>query len=430
MRRRVLLRPCAIFLALTSTLLFAANAAASSGKIIYTFAGGADGANPESDLILDAAGNLYGTTSAGGTSANCGTVFELIRTGNSWKHQVLYSFAGAPTDGCNPQAGLVLDKAGNLYGTTSGGGNAGCGCGTVFELTPNSQGGWNETILYNFGSYSGDGQQPKTDLVFDTQGYLYGTTSFGGDNNCGFGYGCGTVFELSPHSNGTWSENTIHTFSGRPNDGQGPTTPLALDAEGNLYGATYLGGAGKCHLAPDITGCGAVYELTPSATRGWTENLIYSFHHGQGTAVFPSGALLLEKGGRILGTSYNGGNRDGAIYQLEQTSKGWKQTVLYRFYGAPDGIAPVGQLAMEANGSFFGVTYNGGPASANLGTVFELTPTENKWNRWREFVLFSPESPNGIPRAGPVVDSQGHVYGTFSGALNGGNSGSVYEVIP
>jgi uncharacterized repeat protein (TIGR03803 family) len=172
-------------------------AAASSGKIIfiYSFAGGADGAYPESDLILDAAGNLYRTTNGGGTgcgSQGCGTVFELIRTKDGWKHQVIYGFAGGTNDGANPTAGLVFDSVGNLYGTTSYGGNGSgsnckeAGCGTVFKLAPNSHGGWSESVIFNFTGTTSDGQSANTDLIIDGQGNLYGTALGGtGTGFCG-----------------------------------------------------------------------------------------------------------------------------------------------------------------------------------------------------------------------------------------------------
>jgi hypothetical protein len=441
MRRRLLCRASIIFLALTCAQFALSNvSAASSGKIIYTFAGGADGSDPESDLVLDAKGNLYGTTFNGGVGLGygCGTVFELIRTGTIWQHKVLYSFNGAPTDGCGPQAGLVFDSAGNLYGTTIGGGaNTDCddtfgSCGTVFKLTPNSQGGWSETVLYNFGSFSGDGNNPNTDLIFDSQGNLYGTTFEGGQGCRGLlSFGCGTVFQLTPQSDGTWTENIIYQFAGGPTDGTYPMTPVILDAQGNLFGATEYGGTAPCDQLRWYQGCGAVYQLMPNSTGGWTEKLLYSFHRYQGTAVYPSGGLVLAADGGILGTSSLGGNGEGAVFRLEQTSYGWEQTILYRFYGDGDGTNPIGRLALAPNGHLFGATSSGGsPPPLGYGTIFEVVPTENIWNRWKEIVLFNGSSADGSPAAGPVVDSQGHVYGAFGADIHSGKFGSIYEVIP
>ena len=180
----------------------------------------------------------------------CGTVFELIRTKDGWKHQVLYSFAGGSDDGANPTAGLVFDSVGNLYGATSGGGSG--SYGTVFKLARNSQGGWTESILYSFAGYS-DGIYPNTGLVFDRQGNLYGTTDGGtgtgfcGGEAWGNGIGCGIVFRLTPNRDGTWTErrstiSEVHPTLRFPSD-------LYLDADGNLYGASVYGGTGPCILA-------------------------------------------------------------------------------------------------------------------------------------------------------------------------------------
>ena len=218
---------------------------------IYSFGNGSDGTTPVAGMIFDASGNLYGTTSAGGTYG-FGTVFELTPNGSgSWTETVLYNFGPAP-DGQEPLAGLVFDAAGNLYGTTEQGGNLGfpCGtygCGTVFELTPNGSGGWTETILHRFG-YGTDGLQPLYgSLIFDAAGNLYGTTREGGT------YSTGTVFELMPNGDGSWTETVLYSF-GNGMDGFYPFGSLTFDAAGNLYGTTDAGGT------YDL---GTVFELTP-----------------------------------------------------------------------------------------------------------------------------------------------------------------------
>jgi len=424
MRRTVLLTLGMLPLALGMRLAFPPDAAeASSSKIIYSFVGGADGAYPESDLIVDAAGNLYGTTNRGGTG--CGTVFELTRTKDGWTHQVLYSFGNASSDGCGPTAGLVFDSAGNLYGTTAGGGSS--GSGTVFKLAGNSHGGWTESILYSFTGSNGDGASPNTDLVFDSQGNLYGTTSGGGQNYRGGCYsGCGIVFRLTPNSNGTWTESTIYAFAGVP-DGGNPASSVVLDANENIYGTTAYGGTQTCDKGGHFSGCGSLYKLTPNSGGGWTETLPYNFHRFQGTARNPSGGLLFTADGQILGSSSIGGDGIGAVFKLEETKKGWEQTVLYRFYG-PDGAYPVGRLAVGPNGKFYGATAGGGMNSYRYnGTVFEL---EQTIAGWRERVLLSANGFAYNPQAGPTVDSQGRVYGTFANSNNGSNFGAVYEIIP
>jgi uncharacterized repeat protein (TIGR03803 family) len=434
MRRSVLWVAGVIFLALACVRLALPPdvEAASSSKIIYSFAGGADGANPESDLIMDATGNLYGTTWGGGASCSlyygCGTVFELTRTKDGWTHQVLYSFAGRSNDGETPTAGLVFDSSGNLYGTTAFGGST-YGYGTVFKLAPNSHGGWSESILYRFGGGS-DGMYPGSDLVFDIQGNLYGTADGGpGTGFCG-GWewgdiGCGIVFRLTPNRDGTWTKSIAYAFTGAP-DGAVPVGPIVPSIDGSFYGATEYGGTGPCIIGSDYSppyGCGALYKLTPSGG-GWTETVIYSFFRGRGFARNPSGGLVLEKSGRVLGTSSNGGDGDGAFFQIEQTKKGWAQAILYRFYGDPDGRTPVGRLAMGPQGKLFGATIHGGAnGPVGSGTVFELERTKRGWS---ERVLINNAAI--APTAGPTVDSRGHVYGAADGGSAG--FGAVYEVIP
>lgn len=231
--------------------------ATGTEKVLYGFAGGTDGVRPYGGLIMDAQGHLYGTTIYGGSSSrcqyygsSCGTVFKLTPDGTE---TVLYSFAGG-SDGEIPDAGLVMDSQGNLYGTTSfGGGNPGCpsadGCGTVFKLTPNGA----ETVLYRFAGGM-DGEEPNATLVLDAEGNLYGMTTIGGGSGCYGNEGCGTVFKVSPSG----VETILHSFAGPPNDGAFPDTALVFDSQGNLYGTTPQGGLGCGGY-----GCGTVFKVTP-----------------------------------------------------------------------------------------------------------------------------------------------------------------------
>jgi len=272
---------------------------------------------------------------------------------------------------------------------------------------------------------NGDGASPNTDLVFDSQGNLYGTTAGGGQNRCYSG--CGIVFRLTPNSNGTWTESIIYAFAGAP-DGANPASAVILDNNGNIYGTTAYGGTEPCEKGGHFSGCGSLYELTPNSGGGWTETLPYNFHRFQGTARTPSGGLLLTADGQLLGSSSIGGDRVGALFQLQETKKGWEQTVLYRFYGSPDGESPVGRLVIGPNGEVYGATANGGSNAIQYnGTVFEL---EHVNGRWKERVLFNANSAAYSPQAGPTVDSQGHLYGTFAGGGQGGNFGAVYEIYP
>ena len=196
-----------------------------------------DGAGPFAGLILDAAGNLYGTTAAGGMGCageGCGTVYEIKRTSNGWKEAVLHRFDNNGKDGGTPGNGaLMMDGLGNLFGTTEGGG---CCGGIVFELTPGSNGHWKETILYNF-KPGATGSFPTAGVVMDKAGNLYGTTADGGSASCG----CGVIYKLAPSKNGKWTYTVLHRFSGA--DGAIPAGNLILDDKGNLYGGTVLGGS-------------------------------------------------------------------------------------------------------------------------------------------------------------------------------------------
>jgi uncharacterized repeat protein (TIGR03803 family) len=394
----------------------------SKEKVIYSFQGGADGAGPMSDLTLDTAGNLYGTTSQGGTGTacktGCGTVFELKRTKGVWNEEVLYSFLWGK-DGLAPEAGVIFDTVGNLYGTTQWGGSG--NAGTVFKLIPNSHGGWTEAIIYSF-SYTGSaGMFPAADLTFDPQGNLYGTTTQGGDPQCG----CGAVFELTPQSNGTWTEATIHAFTGAP-DGYLPISGIVLDSAGNLYGVTESGGIGSCGRVYSIPGCGAFYRLTRNRDSTWTESVLYSFVRGGGLGVLPSGGVLFDQANHVFGVTRQGGDGFGTVFDLSDSlGNGWRQHVLHIAYGKPDGIAPVGRLVTDTNGNLFGVEQS---------VVFELAHSQDGWIE-RILHTFVGPPDGGQPSAGLTFDSSGNLYGATQ---TGGTEtptcrfgcGTVYEITP
>jgi uncharacterized repeat protein (TIGR03803 family) len=248
-------------------------------KILYSFkSNGNDGNNPYAGLLVDASGNLYGTTQLGG-AYDSGTVFELTPNSGGWSEKILHTF-GNGIDGQNPYDALIFDGAGNLYGTTLAGGRY--NWGTVFELEPKPD-GWAEKILYYFtgtnGGYSYAG------LVFDTAGNLYGTTGVGGS------FGGGTAFELTHESTG-WIEKTLHNFN---SDGQ-PLDGLILDAAGNIYGTTVNGGPFQG---------GSVFELAPTERGTWTETILYNFNGTDGGA--PSAPLISDTSGNLYGTTIYGG---------------------------------------------------------------------------------------------------------------------------
>ena len=257
--------------AILSLMMIVSNLAqAQTLTTVHSFTGGADGAQPFSTLVQDKQGNLYGTAWSGGIQSQycqvngigCGTLFKLTPSSGNWSFNVLYGFKGYPTDGSNPESeSLVIDDSGNLYGTTTFGGDLlncdNLGCGTVFRLTPDGI----ETVLYDFQGVAGDGLFPSSGVVLGKNGNLYGTTSQGGV------YQRGTVYEVTPSG----IERVFYNFTGGP-DGGAPSDRLVLDDNGNLYGTTQGGGASlNCG-----GGCGTVFKLAPDGT----ETLLYSFAGG------------------------------------------------------------------------------------------------------------------------------------------------------
>jgi uncharacterized repeat protein (TIGR03803 family) len=203
-----------------------------------------DGDEPTSPLTWDASGNLYGATEGGG-KGNLGVVFQLEHRSSGWKEHVLHNFPAFSTDGYDPDGGLTLDQKGNVYGTASQGGSK--GNGTVFELTRGTAGRWKETILYDFPDASHNGGGADAGVVFDRAGNLYGTTPGGADPNCQ----CGVVFKMTPGANGKWTYSVLHRFIGT--DGFDPEASLTLDSKGNIYGTTVAGGAGGAGVVFEIT---------------------------------------------------------------------------------------------------------------------------------------------------------------------------------
>jgi len=338
-------------------------------KVLYIFNGN-NGAGPSADLVLDAAGNLYGAASEGGSDENGGSVFELMPNHGKWTGKVLHLFHPKEEDGASPQAGLIWDASGNLYGTTQFGGahSSGCtptgyGCGTVFELIL-SHGKWTEKVLYSFNGV--DGANPQAGLALDASGNLYGTTHEGG----AFGYG--TVFELQ-HKNGRWTEKVLHSFNLR--DGAGPAASVIQDRSGNLYGTTWYGGASGSACFGN--GCGTVFELTPN--RGhWTHKVLHNFYPDTNGYSLPA-SLTFDKAGNLYSVTNYGGSDHlgcggfgcGTVFELSPIHGKWTLKVVHSFSGA-DGGRPWGGLIFDKGGNLYGTTVLGGAIDA--GTVFEITP--------------------------------------------------------
>jgi uncharacterized repeat protein (TIGR03803 family) len=327
--------------------------------VLYSFTGGSDGQNPSQGLVFDNAGNLFGVTPYGGSQNcgnGCGVVFELQHLSGGWSYSTIYSFTGNP-DGAIPDAGLIFDGKGNLYGTTADGGvNTHGSLGTVFELTPNDNGNWTESVIYSFGTRRGNGASPNG-LIFDGVGSLYGTTQAGGQCNSNE-TGCGIVFQLKPVS-GAWKESILYSFKGGI-DGEVPTAGLALDKAGHLYGTTSAGGDYEQ---------GTVFEVAHSK-HGWSETVLHSF--GGSDGALPYAGLILDKAGNLYGTSYRGGAfASGAVYELKRLKSGWTENVLYSFTGGNDGNGPVAGLIFDAKANLYGTTLYGGSGD-NGGVAFEI----------------------------------------------------------
>lgn len=388
-----LLSSVAILLCVASSAGFA-----QTETVLYTFTGQPDGQGP-SGLVMDAKGNLYGTTVSGGVF-NYGTAFELPVGGGE---TILYSFTNH-VDGASPNAPLLAN--GILYGTTTEGGdldNPLCfqGCGIIYKIT----GVGKETILYEFEGPSDDGEGPNGPLIRDQAGNLYGTAQGGG-------WASGIVFELTA----TRHEH-IYSFNPflRP-DGSRPTGSLVRDASGNLYGATALGGSNICY---SNSTCGTVFKIDSKG-----ESVLYSFGSSSTDGIGPNGGLILDSKGNFYGTTgYGGESGNGAVFKLNSSGH---ETVLYNFAGGLDGSTPNGNLLRDPQGNFYGTTAYGG--TYGNGTVFKLTSSG------QESVLYSftGGADGSQPGGGLIADKQGNLYGI----AGGGNTncflgcGVVFKLTP
>jgi uncharacterized repeat protein (TIGR03803 family) len=320
--------------------------------VIHNFGGGTDGSFPWDAPTIGPNGTLYGTTGIGGTSGD-GTVFNLQPPASVcrsvscfWDETTLYNFT-RQGDGGNPQAGVVFDGEGNLYGTNVNGG--GGQVGVVYEMTP-SHGSWTYQVLYTF-TDGQDGAYPSSLLTFDASGNMYGTTTSGGLPGCQ-GFGCGTVYKLTPSGSG-WAERTLYSFLDGT-DGSDPSAGVLMDSSGS-----------------NVTS-GTVFELSPSG-ESWTFNLAYDL---SGTGPGPSQNLVRDAAGNLYGVTWGDGlYGQGSVFKLSPGNGGWTYTSLHDFTGGADGGNALGGLTMDSNGNLYGTTYMGGLASCGYcGVVFEITP--------------------------------------------------------
>jgi uncharacterized repeat protein (TIGR03803 family) len=382
-------------------------------KVLYSFADGVDGGGPNGGLVFDASGNAYGTTHFGGNDScggqgggGCGVVFELSpTTSGGWSETPLYVFQDS-SDGGFPNAGVILDKSGDILGTGSTGGSLACsiGCGVVYELGKGS--GWTETVLHAFDG--SDGEFPNATLLRNANGTLYSTTWYGG------GSGNGTVFSLAPARGSGWKESVLYSFQGTT-DGSAPAGGVVADRAGNLYGTTYK---------YDGDNDGVAFELRKHAA--WKYSVLYSFTNNGG-GEDPYAGMIMPVEGKLYGTAIESGPNDGGVaFELVLGTKHqWTEKALHAFGAPGDGNAPYGGVIADKRGNLYGTTVFGG--ANNAGTVYELT--QSKSGQWKEKILYSfaGGSDGQYPSGSLTLDATGNLYGATS---NGGQNGygTVFEI--
>jgi uncharacterized repeat protein (TIGR03803 family) len=387
---------------------------AQTETVLYTFPispNGLPDGNPYAGPILDAKGNLFGTTIDGG-AYNQGSVFELSPgTNGFWTEKDLHSFNSAALDGTQPYSSLVLDPYGNLYGTTYAGGAY--NLGTVFQIHPNQDGSWSEKVLHSFNADGTDGYNPYANVIFDKSGNLYGTTYSGGNQG-----GSGTVFELSPQKNGTWVERVIFNFN--YTDGSAPYGGLVFDSVGHLYGTTLYGGTYQ-H--------GVVFAMKRGSNGTWTEYVLHNFDSATGDGWAPYAGLVIDKAEHLYGTTLYGGNSTGTVFEIAMVNGKVREKVIHTFINGQDGIFPYGPLAVDSSGNLYGTTWQSLIGNVGGGgIVFRLSQTSP--TVWQETILHNFVSPGdgGNPYSGVALDSTGQIYGTtYAGGIG---AGTVFQIAP
>jgi uncharacterized repeat protein (TIGR03803 family) len=391
-------------------------AQAQSFTLLHAFSGPQDGDVPQGGPVMDRAGNLYGTTTMGGRDG-FGTVYKLSRAGAGWILTNLYTFSGG-TDGGSPFGPVTFGPDGTLYGTTAeGGANR---LGTVFNLRPPAtvchatQCPWVETVIHSFSG--SDGFSPEYGgLIFDAAGNIYGTAAGGG---IGCRSGCGLVYKLTK-SCSSWTENVLYFFTGG-SDGETPYGGVAFDRAGNLYGSTFYGGT---------NGSGTLFQLTNTGA-AWTETTLQAFSGSGDQGGNPYAGPVLDQQGNLYGTTSDGGSLNGGtVYQLQPSGDGnWTLNVLYSF----DELGkPFDTPTLDTAGNLYATTSQGGNG---VGSVIKLTRGSDGWS-YTELYDFPDDFSNGYAPVGSVVlDSSGNIYGTT--ALGGnqtnncpdGGCGVVFEI--
>jgi len=352
--------------------------AGATEKVLYTFPAGS--IHPDSGLVHDSAGNLYGELQFGGEGF--GVVYRLSpdeKRKGAWAYSVIYTFTGQ-NDGAFPAGALTIDSAGNLYGSASGGGSPTDNNGVIFELSPDKNGNWSETRTYHF-TGAPDGAHPESGVVLDAAGNVLGAAHSGGLGDDGIG-GYGTLFKLTPSGDHAWKETTIHRFSAGT-DGNNPSTRLALDRQGNLYGTLQYGGK---------NGLGYIYRFHESKNR-WTGADLHDFGDNDRDQTYSG--VTLDRRGNVYGTTIfnNGTSWAGSVFELAEPSGSerskentWPMTTLYTFAGDADGGVPQG-LTFDALGNLYGAAAQGG--ANGQGEIYKLTPSANGGPTiWTKSVLY------------------------------------------
>jgi uncharacterized repeat protein (TIGR03803 family) len=364
-------------------------AQAQTLTVLHNFNNFPDGKSPEAGVTMDGAGNLYGTTSAGGDPTcnngfGCGSVFELKQSAHGWLLNVLEVFSGP--NGLVPLDRVVFGPDGALYGTTEYGGAF--GFGVVFRLTPpptfcrSVSCPWRETVLHSF--QGADGSEPSAEVLFYPDGNLYGTTQYGGTSPCGT-LGCGVVYKMT-RSGAGWTYGVIYDLTGGQT-GEEPDAGLTLDQAGNLYGTTLGGGRGQ--------GFGTVFELMPAGNT-WQETVLHSFDGNDGLGSFAG--LIFDQAGNLYGAT------SSTVFELTPVSGGWTFSTLYTFSDSQ----PLATLSMDGAGNLYGTARS--IIGGECGEVFELSPQGGSWTHT---TIHAFQGSDGCEPASTVlIDGQGNLFGT------------------
>ena len=397
-------------------LIFPAALFCQTVTVLHDFGGIDDGYNPSSALLIDSAGNIYGTTFTGGGHGcgrqGCGTVYELSPSAGGYTENILFKDFG-DTNGENPLGGLTMDSAGNLYGITQNGGNS--DRGVVYELSPGAGGIWTETTVYDFPT-AATGTSPNCNLIFDNAGNLYGTTSAGGTGNGG------VVFQLTP-SAGAWTETVLHNFTPGRYDGNAPCG-LILDSAGNLDGVTVFGGT------RNYNGAGIVYQLKNSGGT-WTETILHTFPISGKNLQTPNGGMLFDSAGNLYISMSRGGRGGAGIVELSPVSGKYVPTPLYSFADLMYPPAPYETLISDSAGNLYTASYNGDDVSCpsfGCGYIYEISPGSPHWTALR--LPFTRHGTAGFqPFGGVAPDGKGNFFvANWGGGAH--SKGTVIEITP